>query len=518
LLNFINWSILTFAMALDVKKSRFRLEDLPEVFVSSKNMSSAVSKAVRAGRLRKLGSRLYTRNLTEPPSQIVKRNWHALLKDYLPDALVSDRTALENRPAVDGSVFVISSAQRPLSLPGITFRPRKGHPPLPSDPPFLGGIRLCSAPRAWLENMRPSRRRGAEVPRTLTRPELEQRLESLLRQGGETVLNRLRDDARAVSAELGLADEFHRLDDLIGTFLGTRESKLETSVAQARKKGTPYDPDRVALFQQLFEELRGRAPLTRPTGNIGDSARTNLAFFEAYFSNYIEGTEFAIEEAVDIVFNGVIPRERPEDAHDILGTFRIVSDKSQMARTPRDFEGLISLLKARHAACMEMRPDKMPGQFKSKENRAGSTFFVAPDLVLGTLEKGFEIYCGLELGLHRAIFIMFLVSEVHPFSDGNGRLARIMMNSELVAQGEQRIVIPTVFRNNYISALKALSQTGKSAPIAQVLEFAQKYTASIPWDNFDTARAELQSTNAFLDSNEAEDRGIRLILPKATHQ
>jgi len=503
-------------MALNIKKSRLSLETLPEVFVSSKDMSSAVSKAVRAGRLRKLGSRLYTKNMTEAAPQIVKRNWHALLKDYFPDALISDRTALENRPAVDGSVFIISSAQRPLSLPGITFRPRKGHPPLPSDPPFVGGIRLCSAARAWLENMRSSRKRGAEVPRTLTKWELEERLDSLLRQGGEAALNRLRDEARGASRELGMTQEFNRLDELVGTFLGTREAKIESSVGRARKKGRPYDPDRLALFHQLFEELRSRAPVTRLAGIMADSARTNLAFFEAYFSNYIEGTEFAIEEAVDIVFNGVIPRERPEDAHDILGTFRIVSDGTEMARTPRDFEGFAALMKERHAACMEMRPDKMPGQFKSKENRAGSTFFVAPDLVPGTLEKGFEIYRGLESALHRAIFMMVVVSEVHPFVDGNGRIARIMMNAELVAQGEQRIIIPTVFRNNYTSALKALSQSGKSLPIVQVLDFAQRYTASIGWEDFDTARAELESTNAFMDANEAEDKGIRLILPKQT--
>jgi Fic/DOC family len=504
-------------VALNIKKSPLRLEDLPEVFVSSQDMSSAVSKAVQAGRLRKLGSRIYTRNMTEAAPQIIKRNWHALLKDYFPDALISDRTALENRPAVDGSVFIISSAQRPLSLPGITFRPRKGHAPLPGDPQFLENVRLSSAPRAWLENMRASRKRGAEVSRTLTKPELEERLESLLRQGGEDALNRLRDDARAVSQELGMAEEFRTLDELIGTFLGTREAKLETSVAQARQRGMPYDPERLALFQKLFEELRARAPVTRVAGTMTDSAKTNLAFFEAYFSNYIEGTEFTIEEAVDIVFNSVIPRERPEDAHDVLGTFRIVSDGTQMARTPRDFESFVSLLKERHAACMEMRSDKMPGQFKSTVNRAGSTLFVAPDLVIGTLEKGFEIYRGLELPLHRASFMMFLVSEVHPFVDGNGRIARIMMNAELVAQGEQKIVIPTVFRNNYLSALKALSQTGKSSPIVQVLDFAQRYTTSIRWEILEAARAELQSTNAFMDANEAEDRGIRLILPDRTH-
>ncbi|MEI6786619.1 MAG: hypothetical protein WCQ21_37565, partial [Verrucomicrobiota bacterium] len=67
-------------MPINVRKSRSRLESLPEVFVSNKHMSSAVSKAVQAGRLRKLGSRLYTKNMAEPAPQIVKRNWYAILK------------------------------------------------------------------------------------------------------------------------------------------------------------------------------------------------------------------------------------------------------------------------------------------------------------------------------------------------------------------------------------------------------------------------------------------------------
>jgi hypothetical protein len=357
-------------------------------------------------------------------------------------------------------------------------------------------------------------RRGAEVARTLSKSELEERLDGLLRQGGEAALNRLRDDARDVSQKLGMAEEFRSLDELIGTFLGTREAKLETAVGHARKRGLPYDPDRLALFQSLFAELRARAPVTRPAGSMVDSAKTNLAFFESYFSNYIEGTEFLLEEAMDIVFKGVVPQDRPEDAHDILATHRIVSNHEQMARTPRDFEGFISLLKERHATLIDLRPDKMPGLFKSKDNRAGSTFFVAPEMVLGTLEKGFEIYRGIEPSLHRAIFMMFLVSEVHPFVDGNGRAARIMMNAELVADDEQKTIIPTVYRNNYISALKALSQSGKSTPIVQVVDFAQRYAGSIRWEDFDLARADLQTTNAFMDANEAEDKGVRLVLPK----
>lgn len=496
------------------RKSRINLETLPEIFVSNKDMSSAVSKAVQAKRLRKIASRLYTRNMTEEPESIVKRNWHALLKDYFPDALIADRTALENRPANDGSVFIISSGTRDLALPGITFKPRSGHPPLESDRPFLNALRLSSQPRAWLENMRPSRKRGSAVSRTLSKEELEERLESLLRRSSEEGLNRLRDDARAVSQELKMQEEFHALDNLIGTFLGMRDVKLTTDTGKARQKGLPYDTERVELFMKLFSELQTLAPVTRPVGAMKESAHTNRAFFEAYFSNYIEGTEFAVEEAVDIVFKGVIPEDRPEDAHDVLGTYRIVADTKNMKRVPRDFESFISLLKERHASFMKFRPDKRPGEFKSKANRAGNTFFVAPDLVVGTLAKGFEIYRGSEAPFQRAVFMMFLVSEVHPFVDGNGRAARIMMNAELVAEDEQRIIIPTVYRNNYLTALKALSQGEKPIPVIRVLDFAQKYTGSIHWEDFDTATAELQESNAFRDSTEAEDHGIRLALPK----
>jgi len=84
----------------------------------------------------------------------------------------------------------------------------------------------------------------------------------------------------------------------------------------------------------------------------------------------------------------------------------------------------------------------------------------------------------------------------------------------LVAEDEQRIIIPTVYRDDYLTALKALSQGEKPTPVIRVLDFAQKYTGSIRWEDFDVARSDLQQTNAFRDSTEAQDHGIRLVLPK----
>lgn len=46
-----------------------------EVFVSHTGISKAVYDAVARGELRRIGSRLHTRNLTENPERLVRRNW-----------------------------------------------------------------------------------------------------------------------------------------------------------------------------------------------------------------------------------------------------------------------------------------------------------------------------------------------------------------------------------------------------------------------------------------------------------
>lgn len=491
----------------------FSLESLPEAFVSTTAMSRAVAQAVSGGKLRKLGTRLYTKNLSDPPEAIVRRNWYYLVHSYFPDALIADRTALENMPAADGSVFIISDKKRAIELPGLTFKPRKGPPPLDTDLPFAGGARLSSTARAFLENIQPSRSRDGAVPRTLSKTEIEERLDAIIRRGGEEAINKLRDDARTVATRLGLEEEYRKLDALIGSLLGTREGQVESKLASARLSGKPYDPDRIALFESLFTALRNTAPVHRPASALSPQENANLSFFEAYFSNFIEGTEFEIEEAVDVVFNGKIPNDRPQDAHDVLGTYRVVSDRRDMAALPQNFDDFIRLLRRRHHVFMEQRPEKLPGEFKIKRNQAGNSVFVEPELVAGTLEKGYGFYTGLETPLHRAIYMMFLVSEVHPFTDGNGRAARIMMNAELVAGGEQKIIIPIVYRSNYVSALKAITHNGNTMPLIRMLDFAQKYTQAIDWQDFDAARRTLEETNAFLDPAQAEAEGRRLMIP-----
>ncbi|MBT7066658.1 MAG: cell filamentation protein Fic [Verrucomicrobia bacterium] len=317
-------------------------------------------------------------------------------------------------------------------------------------------------------------------------------------------MNKLRDEARELAGELGMETECDALAGIIGAILSSRPAgTLRNHAARARAMGQPYDPDRSALFQTLFSELKS-SELDMATENrmSADEVR-NLAFFEAYFSNYIEGTEFELEEARDICFENKIPRERPVDAHDILGTFRVVSDLTTMREVPCSVETFIDILKRRHAVVMAAHKGMHPGEFKEKPNRAGETHFVDPELVRGTLGHAFELLQGVEHPLARASFIMFAVAEIHPFSDGNGRIARIMMNAELVYGGMVKIMIPTVYRDDYLLALRALSRQGRAEPLVKMLSHAQRFCAGIDFEDFDRARHLLEVANAFKDPDEA---------------
>ncbi|HEN5521435.1 TPA: Fic family protein, partial [Legionella pneumophila] len=232
----------------------------------------------------------------------------------------------------------------------------------------------------------------------------------------------------------------------------------------------------------------------------------NLSFYESYFSNFIEGTEFLIDEAEDIVFKGEEINNRHADSHDVLSNFIITNDLYEMSITPKTPEELIEILQRRHSILMKERPEKRPGEFKIEQNKAGNTYFVSPKESLGTLYQGFERYNILNPGFERALFMHFLISEIHPFDDGNGRLSRIMMNAELVSHEDYKIIIPTVHRDNYLNGLRLASRNKNFKSYVKVMDQAQAYTASINWKDYGEARDKIESDHA----NSTADEGIPL--------
>ncbi len=484
----------------------------PELVFSSKSNreSQAIRRALKKGILRKIGPKIYTSNLVDSPELIIKRHRYQLLSKLFPKAVISHRSALEGGISPKGTVILSYKYTRSVSLPGLEIQLIKGPMADEEDTPFFENLFIASRGRALLENLHQSRSRNKEA-KTLSAVEIEERLDRMARVYGTEELNRLRDGAREIALRLNMKKEFSRLDRLIGALLGTRsDSTLQSQLALSRAKGEPYDPHRLELFAVLAAYLQQYDFIIYPRTTITEKSRINESFFEAYFSNYIEGTEFLVEEAEKIIFDGKIIPHRDKDSHDILSTFQIISARNATLQVPASEEELFKLLLERHALLMEARKENLPGQFKDIINRAGNTIFVKPEEVRGTLSKGFSFYQQLKPGIPRAIFMMFLIAEVHPFIDGNGRIARIMMNAECDAAQQSRIIIPTVYREDYLLTLRRLSRQQDPAPYVKMLCLAQKFTASIPFDDYHRAFSALKAVNAFLEPSEGKlvlDRG-----------
>lgn len=480
---------------------------------------ATISDRVRRGTLRRLASGVYTSDLDAKPEDIIRRNIHTIVGRLLPDSVITDRSAKSGNP-VNGVLYVARPGRaREINLPGVLIKARTGAAPLPTDIALPGGAHIASKARALAENSVPSRARAGER-RTLDDVELGDWVDFLCHTEGEKRLAEWRQEAEALAPELSIdAKHLDRVRSAIGVAIGTRDAKQTPSRNLAsRRAGRPVDQSRVKRFEELARALQSSAPQNRPEpgrpGALGPGR--HLPFYEAYFSNYIEGTEFTLDEARQIVFENKVPAERSADAHDVLGTHMLLADTEGMNRTGADADEFIELVKSRNATIMNGRPDMNPGIFKTLSNRAGDTYFVEPEFVEGTLRAGFRYRDDLDTPWERATYTSFMVAEVHPFADGNGRTARAMMDAELSSNKQCRIIIPTVFRHDYLDGLRGLSRRDDPTIFIKVMRYAHDFTASIDFSNDADAEAMLREANAFNEPDSAQR--LRILSRSSTWQ
>lgn len=469
-----------------------------------------VQRLAKDGKLKSLYSGIYTARLDSPPEAIVQRNWLAITSHILPGGVISYLSAPRNGPVQNVLHLTRGQRRHSIHLPGLTIEIYPGPEPQPDDTPYKK-LYIASEPRWLLENL--VQGKGLKS-RVLTQADIEAHLEKVLMIRGADKLNDLRDRCLTLADSLNFQKSCDRLTKLISALLGTHEARvLHSRQALARAAGKPYDPDRLVLFDALFSHLNSSVlpDVTdpAPTGN----AMETFAFFEAYFSNYIEGTTFLIDEAERIVFEGTIIPNRSEDSHDVVGTFQTAINPATRGRPPTTPDAFLAWLQRVNTEIMGARPDKHPGQWKQELNQAGSTIFVHPDLVRGTLFEGFDRINALRHPLASALMAMFVVAETHPFTDGNGRTARLIMNCFLSSHGLSRIMIPTVFREDYMLPLKALSNNGDPVPFLAAMIRAQRWSAA-----FDYARPRNQVRDAMAACNAFQEdlRQYKLLFPESS--
>ena len=84
---------------------------------SDKKGSVYLAGLLKSGAICKIAPRLYTSNMVDVPSNIIKRNWYKIIAHLYPDAMLSHRSAIEFRPTNNGDIYLTSSYNRNIHLP-----------------------------------------------------------------------------------------------------------------------------------------------------------------------------------------------------------------------------------------------------------------------------------------------------------------------------------------------------------------------------------------------------------------
>lgn len=480
---------------LDVKNTTGQDDSLLIYAELASAQVRAVQRKLQAGRLSLIVKGIATSRVPSEWPALIARERIRVLAALFPGAVFGYRSAFSGGLPMDNVVYLSHSYSHTVTLPGLTVMAYKGSARQEGDMPMQGkALYFPSEPRLLLENLTQSR---GLIKKSAGRQAVEERLLGMCDARGEASLLHLRDAARVLAPALGFDKEFKLLDALVGSILGSRASQLTTATGKARTAQPPYDPDRLALFEKLAAGLRA-APLRQPA-NVATTPtqRTHFAFLESYFSNFIEGTEFDVQQARGFVLDGLPIEARPKDSHDIIGVFRQALNPGWANQVLAPGASVEVQLRARHADQMAERPETAPGEFKVKANRAGNTEFVLPKLVRGTLIEGSKLLPTVPAGTARALLAMFVVSEVHPFNDGNGRLARLVMNAELSVLGACRIIVPTLFREEYLDCLRVLTRDGNPVPFVAAMQKIQGWTAAFDYTDLDGVIDHMKACNAF---------------------
>ena len=203
---------------------------LQEVICSSQEarISLQISKLLKSGAIRKIAPRVYSSNLDEPVEGIIRRNLFQILGNLYPGSILSHRSAFEFQPTKTGELFITTSYTKKVSLPGITLQFLEGYLPIEGDNKFSGELYVSQKARAFLENLQVSKKIGS-TSKCLSLPEIEERLEQIIRVNGEEEINKIRDQARVIAEHLKMPKEFEKLNRLISALLTTKTSKILTS-------------------------------------------------------------------------------------------------------------------------------------------------------------------------------------------------------------------------------------------------------------------------------------------------
>lgn len=203
--------------------------------------------------------------------------------------------------------------------------------------------------------------------------------------------------------------------------------------------------------------INERRPLTP------DEVRELDAYFRigtTYTSNALEGNSLTLTETKVLLEDGITVGGKPiKDFYEATGHAKAYDYMLEIAREKNSTitEGVILEL---HHLFYNGVDSERAGRYRDHQVFITGTEYVppAPEEVPALMKAFIHELNEKKDSLHPVMYAAFAhrrLVDIHPFVDGNGRTARLLMNLILVNKGYCVVSIPPVLRQQYISALIA---------------------------------------------------------------
>lgn len=201
-----------------------------------------------------------------------------------------------------------------------------------------------------------------------------------------------------------------------------------------------------------------------------------------YNSNAIEGSTLTLRETHVILHDGLTVGGKPLREHlEAVNHKHAIDFVEALARGDEPFTE--HNLRQIHALVLKGVADDEAGRYRRGQVRISGSDYVPPDpsAVPGLMRDLIDWFTGEAQALtavERAALAHFRLVHIHPFTDGNGRTARLLMNLALIRDGYPPAIIRQEDRLLYYDALDE-AHAGNTGPFVQLVAEAVERSLDI---------------------------------------
>lgn len=226
--------------------------------------------------------------------------------------------------------------------------------------------------------------------------------------------------------------------------------------------------NRIADADTLQHEINTHRPLK---GQALNQLREHLRIGLTWASNALEGNSLTETETKVVIEDGITIGGKPlKDHFEAIGHAEAFDHLQKLARRKEITERDILKL---HKLFYYRIDDANAGHYRKQNIIVTGTDFVfpPPSQLKETMALFVDEIPRLRAGTHPIEFAALLHTRlvtIHPFVDGNGRAARLLMNLALLQEGFPVTIIPPVLRSEYLAAVRE-SNTGNVTPFVNLV-------------------------------------------------